>query len=135
MSIIILSVITLNYFEIGQGDKSKRKTYCESLNNLVTNPFGAILYFEQEENCISSDIPIDEEFCDSLKFNRETCFRSIEETNEEYCESIYWEDEDNCIYFEPGVFTGTPEFCDKIIFESTRKACFKAIKQNKQRKK
>lgn len=58
-----------------------------------------------------------------------------EETNEEYCESIYWEDEDNCIYFEPGVFTGTPEFCDKIIFESTRKACFKAIKQNKQRKK
>jgi len=54
-----------------------------------------------------------------------------EETNEEYCESIYWEDEENCIYFEPGVFTGTPEFCDKIIFESTRKACFKAIQRNK----
>lgn len=57
------------------------------------------------------------------------CEEEKEETNEQYCESVYWEDEDNCIYFEPGVFKGTPEFCNKIIWDSTRKACLKAIEE------
>jgi len=52
-------------------------------------------------------------------------------THEVYCESIYWEDEDNCTYFEPGNLKVDADFCKNIIWDSTKAACFKAIEDDK----
>ena len=48
------------------------------------------------------------------------------ETNEGYCESVYWEDELNCVGEYRVV---TREFCESIVFEDTRAVCFAALKE------
>lgn len=57
-----------------------------------------------------------------------------EENNEEYCESIYWEDEDNCLDWHDENLKIDQEICRSIIFESTRKTCFKVLKEREKEK-
>jgi hypothetical protein len=53
--------------------------------------------------------------------------------NEEYCEEIYYEDYDNCGDWEDSRIELTPDFCESVVFESTKERCFKELEDEKEK--